>query len=130
MTTTERKQESGLLAAAISRALAEMPTAKPDASAALIYARMSMDTAGKELGLTRQIAGEDGALKLCAVRGWTVTEDHIFHDNDLSASTGILRPGYADLMAAVERDEAKIIITYQLSRLWRNRRERAEAWKS
>lgn len=126
MTTTERKQESGLLAAAISKALAEMPTAKPDASAALIYARMSMDTAGKELGLTRQIAGEDGALRLCAVRGWTVTEDHIFHDNDLSASTGIFRPGYADLMAAVERDEAKIIITYQLSRLWRNRRERAE----
>jgi site-specific DNA recombinase len=126
MTITEHKQESGLLAAAISKALAEMPTAKPDASAALVYARMSMDTAGKELGLTRQIAGEDGALRLCAVRGWTVTEDHIFHDNDLSASTGIFRQRYADMMAAVERGEARIIVTYQLSRLWRHRRERAE----
>ncbi|MGH3720742.1 MAG: recombinase family protein [Pseudonocardiaceae bacterium] len=73
------------------------------------------------------MAGEDGALKLCAVRGWTVTEDHIFTDNDLSAATGVYRPGYADLMAAIERGEAAMIVTYQLSRLWRNRRERAEA---
>lgn len=127
MTTTDHQREAGLLDAAISKALAEMPTTKPDAPAALIYARMSMDTAGKELGLTRQIAGEDGALKLCAVRGWSVTGDHIFHDNDVSASTGIFRQRYADMMAAVERGEATIIVTYQLSRLWRNRRERAEA---
>ena len=91
MTITERQQEAGLLRAAISKALQAMPTPKPDAPAALIYARMSMDSTGKELGLTRQIAGEDGALKLCAVRGWTVTEDHIYHDNDLSASTGVFR---------------------------------------
>jgi site-specific DNA recombinase len=127
MTATNHQQEAGLLDAAISTALAEMPTAKPDAPAALIYARMSMDTAGKEMGLIRQITGEDGALKLCAARGWTVTEDHIFHDNDLSASTGIVRPDYHKMMAAIQRGEATIIVTYQLSRLWRNRRERAEA---
>jgi site-specific DNA recombinase len=126
VTTTERQQEAGLLSATISKALQAMPTPKPDAPAALIYARMSMDSTGKELGLTRQITGEDGALRLCAVRGWTVTEDHIFHDNDLSASTGIFRQRYADMMAAVERGEARIIVTYQLSRLWRHRRERAE----
>ena len=126
MTATDHQQEAAGLRHAISTALAEMPTPKPDAPTALIYARMSMDTAGKELGLTRQVAGEDGALKLCAARGWSVTEDHIFTDNDLSASSGIFRPGYADLMAAVERGEAAIIVTYQLSRLWRNRRERAE----
>jgi DNA invertase Pin-like site-specific DNA recombinase len=103
-----------------------MPTPKPDAPAALIYARMSMDSTGKELGLTRQITGEDGALKFCAARGWAVTEDHIYHDNDLSASTGVSRPRYAELIAAVERGEARIIVTYQLSRLWRHRRERAE----
>ncbi|PZS22132.1 MAG: recombinase family protein [Pseudonocardiales bacterium] len=127
MTTTDHQQEATGLRHAISTALAEMPTPKPDAPTALIYARMSMDSVGKELGLTRQVAGEDGALKLCAVRGWTVTEDHIFTDNDLSAASGIFRPGYADLMAAIERGEAGIIVTYQLSRLWRNRRERAEA---
>ena len=126
MTTVDHQQEATGLRHAISTALAEMPTRTPDAPTALVYARMSMDTAGKELGLIRQVAGEDGALKLCAVRGWTVTDDHIFTDNDLSASTGIFRPGYADLMAAIERGEAAIIVTYQLSRLWRNRRERAE----
>jgi site-specific DNA recombinase len=126
VTTTERQQEAGLLRAAISKALQAMPTPKPDAPAALIYARMSMDSTGKELGLTRQITGEDGALKLCAARGWAVTEDHIYHDNDLSASTGVYRPAYVDLLAAVERGEATIVVTYQLSRLWRNRRERAE----
>src|SRR5918998_1222575 len=126
MTTVDHQQEATGLRHAISTALAEMPTRTPDAPTALVYARMSMDTAGKELGLIRQVAGEDGALKLCAVRGWTVTDDHIFTDNDLSASTGIFRPGYANLMAAIERGEAAIIVTYQLSRLWRNRRERAE----
>jgi DNA invertase Pin-like site-specific DNA recombinase len=124
--TTDHQQEAGLLRAAISNALQAMPTPEPDAPAALIYGRMSMDSTGKELGLTRQIAGEDGALKLCAARGWTVTEDHIYTDNDLSASTGVYRPGYADLIAAVERGEAGIVVTYQLSRLWRHRRERAE----
>ncbi|MBV9031098.1 MAG: recombinase family protein [Pseudonocardiales bacterium] len=107
-----------------------MPTPEPDAPAALVYARMSMDSTGKELGLTRQIAGEDGALRLCAARGWTVREDHVYTDNDLSASTGIFRPGYADLIAAIERGEARIIVTYQLSRLWRQRRERAEGMET
>lgn len=130
MTTTtaskDHQQEAGQLRAAISKALAQMPTPKPDAPAALIYARMSMDTAGKELGLTRQVAGEDGAIKLCAARGWRVKEDHIYTDNDLSASTGVYRDKYAKLIAAIEGGEAAIIVTYQLSRLWRNRRERAE----
>src|SRR4051794_18787340 len=101
--TTGHQQEAGLLRAAITDALQAMPTPEPDAPAALIYGRMSMDSTGKELGLTRQITGTDGALKLCAARGWTVTEDHIYTDNDLSASTGVYRPGYADLIAAVER---------------------------
>jgi DNA invertase Pin-like site-specific DNA recombinase len=126
MIATDHQQEAGQLRAAINKALAEMPAPKPDAPAALIYARMSMDTAGKELGLTRQVAGEDGAIKLCATRGWRVKEDHIYTDNDLSASTGVYRDGYAKLIAAIERSEAAIIVTYQLSRLWRNRRERAE----
>lgn len=124
--TTDHQHGAGQLGAAISKAVLAMPNPEPDAPAALVYARMSLDVTGKELGLARQIAGEDGALKLCAARGWTVTEDHIFHDNDLSASTGIFRPGYADMIAAIERGEARIIVTYQLSRLWRHRRERAE----
>lgn len=48
-------------------------------------------------------------------------------DNDISALNGARRPGYAAMMEAVQRGDAARIVAYQSSRLWRNRRERAEA---
>ena len=48
-------------------------------------------------------------------------------DNHISALNGADRPGYRALLAAVERGEVARIVAYGLSRLWRNRRERAEA---
>ncbi|MDQ3762614.1 MAG: recombinase family protein [Actinomycetota bacterium] len=50
----------------------------------------------------------------------------MFIDNSTSAASGAHRPRYADLLAAVERGDGDVIIVYHLSRLWRNRRERAE----
>ncbi len=50
-----------------------------------------------------------------------------YTDNDVSASKGHARPGYEELMAAVSRGEIDWVVTYGLSRLWRNRRERAHA---
>ncbi len=88
---------------------------------ALIYCRISLDTAGKELGVQRQ---QTDAEKLCAARGWDVAG--VYADNNISAANGAHRPGYADLLAAVERGDGNVIIVYHLSRLWRNRRERAE----
>jgi DNA invertase Pin-like site-specific DNA recombinase len=88
---------------------------------ALIYCRISLDTAGKELGVQRQQAD---AEKLCAARGWDVAG--VYADNNISAANGVYRPGYADLLAAMERGDGNVIIVYHLSRLWRNRRERAE----
>jgi DNA invertase Pin-like site-specific DNA recombinase len=88
---------------------------------ALIYCRISLDTAGKELGVQRQQAD---AEKLCAARGWDVAG--VYADNNISAANGAHRPRYADLLAAVERGDGNVIIVYHLSRLWRNRRERAE----
>lgn len=88
---------------------------------ALIYCRISLDTAGKELGVQRQQAD---AEKLCAARGWDMAG--VYADNNISAANGAYRPGYADLLAAVERGDGNVIIVYHLSRLWRNRRERAE----
>jgi site-specific DNA recombinase len=88
---------------------------------ALIYCRISLDTAGKELGVQRQQAD---AEKLCAARGWAVAG--VYADNNISAANGAHRPGYADLLAAVQRGDGNVIIVYHLSRLWRNRRERAE----
>lgn len=49
-----------------------------------------------------------------------------FSDNDISATKGRHRPGYTALIEAVKRGEIDIIIVWHTSRLWRNRRERAE----
>ncbi|MBV9650687.1 MAG: recombinase family protein [Pseudonocardiales bacterium] len=88
---------------------------------ALVYCRISADIAGTELGVTRQ---REDAEKLCAARGWTIVGTLV--DNDVSAHNGAHRPGYTALMASVDRGEADAVVVYQLSRLWRNRRERAE----
>ncbi len=96
----------------------------PDAAhprpSALVYCRISKDVAGQELGVGRQ---QDLAQEVCAARGLDVAG--VFVDNDLSASKGKYRPGYTALLAAVERGDAKVIVVYQLARLWRNRREQA-----
>jgi site-specific DNA recombinase len=88
--------------------------------AAGVYFRISLDRAGEGLGIERQ--REDG-LALAARRGWTTRE---FSDNDISATHGRFRPGYAALMAAAKAGEIDCIIVFHTSRLWRNRRERAE----
>ncbi|MQA14978.1 MAG: recombinase family protein [Pseudonocardiaceae bacterium] len=86
---------------------------------AAIYARISSDVSGDAHGVTGQVA--DGRA-LCEQRDWRVVE--VYEDNDLAALAGGPRPRYADLMAAAE--PLDVIVVYHLSRLWRNRRERAE----
>jgi DNA invertase Pin-like site-specific DNA recombinase len=85
------------------------------------YLRISEDRDDDERGVKRQ---DKDATDLAARRGLTVV--NTFTDNDLSATLGGPRPGYADLIAAARRGEFTVIIVWQLSRLWRNRRERAE----
>lgn len=85
------------------------------------YLRISEDRDDDERGIKRQ---DKDADELAARRGLTVVARYA--DNDLSATFAGPRPGYADLMAAAARGEFKVIIVWQLSRLWRNRRERAE----
>lgn len=88
---------------------------------AAVYCRISSDPNGTELGVTRQ--REDGE-ELCVRRGFT----HVgtFTDNDISATHAAPRPRYRAMMQAIERGELDVVIVWQLSRLWRNRRERAE----
>lgn len=94
------------------------------------YLRISDDRNTDEAGVTRQ-----GELtgKLIAERGYVLAgargpgcEAGTFTDNDLSATQGRHRPGYAALMAAAQRGEFSVIVVYHLSRLWRNRIERAQ----
>jgi len=87
-----------------------------------LYARISEDPLGLERGVSRQL--EDGR-SLITSRGWEPVGEYV--DNDLSALSGKRRPQYQALMAAVAEGQVDRIVTYMQSRLWRNRRERAEA---
>jgi site-specific DNA recombinase len=89
---------------------------------AAIYARISLDRTGEALGVERQIKD---ATKLVDGHGWTLAGTHV--DNDISALSGKRRPGYESLMAAVRDGQVDVIVVYMTSRLWRNRKERAEA---
>lgn len=57
-------------------------------------------------------------------RGGTIEGEYI--DNDLSALAGKPRPRYQALIEAVVAGRVDRIVLYHTSRLWRNRRERAE----
>jgi len=59
-----------------------------------IYCRISLDKSGELLGVERQ---EKECRERCEQNGWTVTD--VIVDNDLSATTGVLRPGFEDLLA-------------------------------
>lgn len=87
-----------------------------------VYARISEDVLGLEKGVERQLRE---ARDLVEQRGWTITAEYA--DNDISALHGAYRPKYQVLLEDAQQGKFTRIVAYQLSRLWRNRRERAEA---
>ncbi len=87
-----------------------------------MYARISEDVLGLEKGVERQLRE---ARELVEKREWTVVAE--YPDNDISALNGAYRPQYSSMLEAAQAGKFDRIIAYQLSRLWRNRRERAEA---
>jgi DNA invertase Pin-like site-specific DNA recombinase len=88
---------------------------------AAAYQRISVDKAGDEHGVANQLADQN---RVAEARGYTITL--VECDNDISALTGKHRPGYERIMAAAARGEIDVILVFQTSRFWRNRRERAE----
>ncbi|WP_255499967.1 recombinase family protein [Actinotalea sp. JY-7885] len=62
-------------------------------TAVAVYARISQDRSGEELGVRRQLAD-------CRVeaqrRGWAVAEEYV--DDDLSAYSGKKRPAYERML--------------------------------
>ncbi|CAL9298756.1 hypothetical protein SUDANB148_02963 [Streptomyces sp. SudanB148_2056] len=60
-----------------------------------IYARLSLDQHGDELGVQRQ---EEECRAFAAARGWTVRE--VIADNDISATSGKVRPGFERLLVS------------------------------
>lgn len=87
-----------------------------------MYARISQDPLGLEKGVERQIKE---AKDLAKQRGWHVVR--VYRDNDISALRGAFRPEYAQMLEDAKSGLFDRIIAFQLSRLWRNRRERADA---
>jgi DNA invertase Pin-like site-specific DNA recombinase len=86
-----------------------------------VYARISEADSDDVAGVTRQT---DDGHALVARRGGKVVIER--SDNDISALRGKHRPGYGAIMAAAQSGTITHIVVWQTSRLWRNRRERAE----
>jgi site-specific DNA recombinase len=89
--------------------------------ATAVYLRLSQDRTGLELGIDRQ---RGDCLTLAQQRGWASPVEYF--DNDISASTGRHRPGYSALVNAIRRGEITRVVVWHNSRIWRNRRERAD----
>lgn len=88
---------------------------------AAIYVRISRDDAGDMLGVRRQ---EKDARALCERKGWLVGE--VFADDDVSAWSGVTRPGYRQMLAAISAREVDAVVAYDLDRLHRIPRELEE----
>jgi site-specific DNA recombinase len=82
------------------------------------YCRISDDREGKGLGVQRQT---EDCETFAASRGWTVAARYV--DNDLSAYSGKTRPGYAQLLAAVQAGLVDGIVAWHPDRLHRSPRE-------
>ncbi|MFI6268638.1 recombinase family protein [Micromonospora zamorensis] len=85
----------------------------------VIYARLSLDKLGNELGVDRQL---EACRELAARQGWTVTRELI--DNSISATTGRVRPAFEKLLTLSPKPEA--IIVWHLDRLVRLTQEPGE----
>ncbi|MCZ2811260.1 recombinase family protein [Modestobacter sp. VKM Ac-2979] len=73
---------------------------------------MSYDRTGEGLGIDRQ---EKECRALCEEKGWEVSEDRIYRDNDISATTGKRRPAFEALLTS----SPDVIVVWHLDRLLR-----------
>jgi site-specific DNA recombinase len=85
------------------------------------YARISEDQVGDGHGVANQL---DDEAAHAARHGIEITAT--YSDNDISATYGKHRPGYSAMMEAAAHGEFDVILVFHTSRLWRNRKERAE----
>jgi site-specific DNA recombinase len=85
---------------------------------AAVYVRISRDREGQELGVKRQ---EEDSRALAERRGWNVVQ--VYSDNDVSAASGRIRPGWQQLLAHIESGELQAVVAYSSSRLYRRLRD-------
>ena len=88
------------------------PTAPP--ARAAIYCRISADLTGEAAGVDRQ---EGLCRELADLHGYDV--EHVIVDNDVSAYSGVERPGYEHLLRLVETGRVDVVVAYHVDRLYR-----------
>lgn len=85
---------------------------------AAIYARISKDTEGTELGVKRQ---QDDCRREADRRGWDVVGTYV--DNDVSATRTRVRPEFQRMIRDIESGQVQAVIVWALDRLTRSPRE-------
>jgi site-specific DNA recombinase len=86
-----------------------------------IYCRISDDSTGERLGVTRQ---QEDCLELATSLGWDVHE--IYTDNDISATSGKPRPEYRRMLGDVDSGLVDAIIAWHPDRLYRRPQDLGE----
>lgn len=86
-----------------------------------LYARISQDTSGRAVGVADQL---EHARTFATARGYRIVAEH--SDNDISAFRGANRPAYQKVLRLARDRKIDRVIVYHLTRMTRNRRERAE----
>jgi site-specific DNA recombinase len=84
----------------------------------VIYARQSLDRSGEGAAVDRQIAD---CRALASDRGWDVVD--VVIDNDVSASSAKVRPGYQRVLQMVDAGSVDRVIVWAVDRLTRKMRD-------
>lgn len=87
---------------------------------AALYARISVDKTGDEVGVTRQL---HDMRQLAQRSGYDVVAE--IKESNISASKGLHRPGYERVWQLVTSGQVDHVIVWQSSRLVRSRKDRA-----
>ena len=93
--------------------------------AAAIYARISSDRDGQQLGVLRQVAD---CRALAERRGWPVAE--VYTDDDQSAYNGKARPAYRRLLVDMHAGSVDAVLVWHLDRLHRQPKELEEFFEA
>jgi len=90
---------------------------------AVVYLRISIDSTGRMLAVTRQ---REDCERIARERGWRIVREYV--DNSISASDARKnRPGYDGIVRAWEAGEFDALLCYDLDRLTRQPRQ-LEDW--
>src|SRR4051794_32299179 len=86
-----------------------------------IYLRQSSDREGNMLAVERQ---REDCEALCQRNGWQVVR--VVTDNNASASSGKVRPGFRELLADVGAGACDVVVAWAPDRLYRRLNDAAD----